>query len=112
MATLLIGFDRSQEGTFKTPDGQLIPYSNRVLRLATDDGSDKQFSFGYAGYEEKLKSRDLCRYLGLRNDDNFRTLDNWLSEHLNKPVELLRSPVNNALVVTGFKAVGTSPNKS
>lgn len=107
MATILTGFEVRQ-GTFQGNDGKPVYYSNRILKLMTDDGADNLSFFGFSGYEEKLNSLNLCRWLHLRDDDEWRSLDNWLKNHLNKPVEFLRAPVNGQFTITGIKAVEKS----
>lgn len=105
MKTILMGFDRTQQGIFEANDGQKIHYSNRICKFMTDSGSNGQDVFGFSGFEVKLKSKDICRSLGIPSNDEWKSLDNWLLSHIQKPVEVIYAPVNNVMVAVGLRVL-------
>lgn len=100
MSTIFIGFE-IREGTFPNEKtGEMISYSNRMLRAITNDGADSS-TFGYAAFEEKVKASDLAKWLNVANGN----VDNTLKNLINKEVEFKRAPKNGEFVVVGFSAV-------
>lgn len=100
--TILIGFERSVGSFTNKSSGEVVDYSNRVLKLITDVGADDTH-IGYDSFEEKIKMSDLSRYLNVRDDDV--SVDNALKALIHKPVELSYAPRKGELAVVGFKAV-------
>jgi len=100
--TILIGYE-VKSGTFPSKDtGELIPYSNRMIKCITDSGADSTH-IGFDFFEEKIKLADLARYLGVREDDN--TVNQTLNNLIHKAVEFSYAPRNGTLSVVGFKPV-------
>lgn len=100
--TILIGFERSVGSFTNKTSGEVVYYSNRVLKLITDIGADDTH-IGYDSFEEKIKMSDLSRYLNVREDDT--AVDNALKALIHKPVELSYAPRKGELAVVGFKSV-------
>lgn len=102
--TILIGFE-IKVGSFTNKDtGELVEYSNRIIRCITDVGSDGTH-IGFAPFEEKIKRTDLARYLNIADNDT--NVDNFLKTLINKPVEFQYAPRNGVLAVVGFKPVNS-----
>ena len=103
--TILIGFE-IKSGTFTSKDtGEVIPYSNRLLKCITDTGADVNH-VGFDFFEEKIKLADLARYLGVKEDD--LSVDEKLYNLIHKAVEFSYAPRNGTLAVVGFKPVKSS----
>ena len=97
MSTIFIGFE-IREGTFPNEkNGEMISYSNRMLRAITNDGADSS-TFGYAAFEEKVKASDLAKWLNVAKCN----VDNTLKNLINKEVVFKRAPKNGEFVVVGF----------
>lgn len=102
--TILIGYE-SSSGSFPNKDtGEVINFSNRLLKCITDTGADATH-IGFDFFEEKVKMTDLARYLGVKSDDD--SVDNTLKSLIHKPVEFSYAPRKGALAVVGFTAAKT-----
>lgn len=97
MSTIFIGFEIRKGKFLNEKTGEMIPYSNRMLRAITNDGADSS-NFGFAAFEEKVKSSDLSKWLNVSEE----SVDNTLKNLINKEVEFKRAPKNGEFVVMGF----------
>ena len=103
--TILIGYE-VKSGTFPSKDtGELIPYSNRMIKCITDSGADSTH-IGFDFFEEKIKLADLARYLGVKAND--LSVDEKLYNLIHNAVEFSYAPRNGTLAVVGFKPVKSS----
>lgn len=102
MSTILIGFERRVGSFTDKSTGEVVAYSNRILRAITDDGADND-NLGFSAFEEKLKMKDLAAYLNVKDDDI--SVDNVLKSLINKAVDFKRAPRDGTFQVVGFKAV-------
>lgn len=100
--TILIGFEVSSGNFTNKTTGELVEYSNRIIKFITDTGADATH-VGFDFFEEKIKMSDVALYLGIKADE--LTVDTALHSLINKPVELSYAPRKGELSVVGFKAV-------
>ena len=109
--TLLIGYTRNV-GQFASKDtGELIDYSNRILRFITNSGASisqpGKENIGFSQFGEKLKLAELAGILGVPEDD--KAVDNALNALLQKEVITSFAPVGDKMSLVYFSPV---PSKS
>ena len=95
VTTLLIGYSRNV-GQFPSKDtGELIDYSNRIIRFITNSGQNSstpgQEHIGYSQFAEKMKRTELAGILGVA--DTEEAVDNALNNLLQKEVITSFAPV-------------------
>lgn len=100
--TILIGFEVSSGNFANKSTGELVEYSNRLVKFITDTGADSTH-VGFDFFEQKIKMSDLARFLSVKVDDYI--VDNALKALIHKPVELSYAPRKGELTVVGFKVV-------
>lgn len=104
VSTLLIGYQRNV-GQFPSKDtGELIDYSNRVLRFITNSGATTaqkgKENIGYSQFAEKMKLADLASILGVAEDD--KAVDNALNALLQQEVITSFAPVGDKMSLVYF----------
>lgn len=79
----LIGFE-SQNGDFVSKDtGEVIEWSNRLLRCVTDENlGDREY--GLKIIQQKLKTTSVIKSLGLNENSSELAVDNALKSILNR----------------------------
>lgn len=79
----LIGFE-SQNGDFVSKDtGEVIEWSNRLLRCVTDENlGDREY--GLKIIQQKLKTISVIKSLGLNENSSELAVDNALKSILNR----------------------------
>lgn len=100
----LIGFE-SQSGTFTAEaTGEVINWSNRLLRCVTDESLGKR-ERGLKIFEQKLKTDFVIESLGINPNSSEDMIDNALANLLNKCIVFKTGIVKGKLEVNGFQVV-------
>lgn len=107
----LIGF-LEQSGTITDErTGEVRPWSNRFIRAVTDK-SDERGAYGLAAVEQKIKTVDVCRCLGIRFNDSdvsSRAFEDRVNDTLislfDKEIEWTLGIVKGSAVVNGFRVI-------
>lgn len=103
MSTIFLGFERSIGSLTSDKTGEVINYSNRYLKFATDDGNtDKTFGYSYFEFK-KVKMSVLAESFGVKEDDE--AVDTVLKSLKLKPVEVVIAPRNNELTCVGIRLI-------
>lgn len=98
-----VGF-QSQYGQFKTDTGELVDWSNRLLRCVSDENLEKG-EYGLKIVEQKLKKTQVCKSLGLSENTSEEVVDEELQDCLNCAITFSLGLVKGKFEVTGFKIV-------
>lgn len=100
----LIGFlAMSGEITSKT-SGEVILWSNRMLRYATDEDM-QEGEFGLAVGERKMKSANVKKSLNLPDTATEEELNIALAACFNKQIEFTFGRTKDGFDITGFKVL-------
>lgn len=100
----LIGFE-SQSGQFTSEStGEVINWSNRLLRCVTDEGLGKR-ERGLKIFEQKLKTDFVVDSLGINLNSSEDTIDNALAHLLNTCIVFKTGIVKGKLEVNGFQVI-------
>lgn len=99
----LIGF-QSQYGQFKSDSGELVDWSNRLLRCVSDEDLEKG-EYGLKISEQKLKKAQVCKSLCLSENLSEDAVDEELNEWLNCEITFTLGLVKGKFEVNGFKIV-------
>lgn len=102
MSTYLVGFDIKKGDFVNDKTGELIAYNNRVLKCVSDDGQNAT-SFGFSGFDVKLKMPEVALSLGVPERDD--AVDTALKNINKKEIEFINAPKNGTLSVVGFRPV-------
>ncbi len=98
----LVGFE-IQSGTIVSKDtGEVIPWSNCLLRCVSDDDL-KDTEFGLTIAEQKLKTLYVCKSLGLNPDSKQESVVTELGKVLNKEIDFTIGSVKGKYEINGFK---------
>lgn len=99
----LIGF-QSQYGQFKSDSGELVDWSNRLLRCVSDENLEKG-EYGLKISEQKLKKAQVCKSLGLSENLSEDLVDEELKKCLNCELSFSIGLVKGKFEVNGFNIV-------
>ena len=100
----LIGFE-SQSGQFTSEStGEVINWSNRLLRCVTDE-SLGQRERGLKIFEQKLKTDFVVESLGINPNASEDMIDNALANLLNTFIVFKTGIVKGKLEVNGFQVI-------
>lgn len=100
----LIGFLAMSGEIVSKTTGEVIPWSNRTLRYATDEDM-KEGEFGLAVGEEKMKSAQVKKSLHLPETATEQELNMSLAKCFNKEIEFTFGRTKDGFVITGFKVL-------
>ena len=98
MSTYLVGFE-VKKGQFNNNGGEAVDYNNRLLNFVTDDGQTAN-SFGFTGFQIKLKMSEVAVSLGVPERDE--SVDSALQKVFRKKVDFVHAPKNGKLEIVGF----------
>lgn len=100
----LVGFE-IQSGTITSKDtGEVIPWSNCLLRSITDDDL-KDNEYGYSIAQTKLKTIFVCKSLGLSPDVKEEVVVTELGKILQKEIDFTIGSVKGSYEINGFKVI-------
>lgn len=100
----LIGFE-SQSGRFTSEStGEVINWSNRLLRCVTDENLGKR-ELGLKIFEQKLKTDFVVESLGINPNASEDMIDNALANLLNTCIVFKTGIVKGKLEVNGFQVI-------
>lgn len=99
----LVGF-QTQYGQFKSDSGELVDWSNRLLRCVSDEDIEKG-EYGLKIVEQKLKKLQVCKSLGLSENSSEDAVDQELKKLLNAEIAFTLGLVKGKFEVIGFKTV-------
>lgn len=100
----LVGFE-IQSGTITSKDtGEVIPWSNCLLRCISDDDL-KDNEYGYTVAEQKLKTVFVCKSLGLSPDVKEEVVITELGKILQKEINFTIGSVKGKYEINGFKVI-------
>ncbi|MDE7120822.1 MAG: hypothetical protein K2O42_01515 [Oscillospiraceae bacterium] len=99
----LVGF-QSQCGQFKSDSGELVDWSNRILRCVSDEDLVKG-EYGLKVVEQKLKKVQVCNSLGLSETLSEIDVDRELLKFLNSEISMVIGLTKGKFEVTGFKVL-------
>ena len=106
-----VGF-QAQSGTITDErSGEVRPWSNRYIRAVTDKDLEKGH-YGLGFINQKIKSSDLARSLGIAfTDEEIGTtafennLNKTLSSFFDKEIDWIVGISKGSAVVTGFRVI-------
>lgn len=101
--TRLVGF-QSQHGQFKSDTGEVIDWSNRLIRCVSDDNIEKG-EYGLKIVEQKLKKAQVCKSLGISENSSEQEVDEALCHILNSEVSMTMGLSKGKFEVNGFRIV-------
>ncbi len=102
----LIGFE-SQSGNFTAENtGEVINWSNRLLRCVTDENLGQR-ERGLKIFEQKLKTDFVVSSLGINPSSSEDMIDNALAELIDKNISFTTGIVKGKLEVNGFVVLNT-----
>lgn len=104
--TILIGF-YPQCGAITTETGEVRPWSNRYLRCITDENMEKG-EHGLKIAEQKLKTVQVCKSLGISENSSEDEVDKALDSILNSEISMIVGLVKGKFEVIRFKVVNKS----
>ena len=100
----LVGFE-FQSGTIVSKDaGEVIPWSNVLLRCLSDEGL-KDNEFGFVVAEKKIKGALMKASLGLDSAAKDQEVISALGKFLDKNIEFTIGFVKGVPEINGFKVV-------
>lgn len=99
MSTYLVGFEVNK-GQFPNDKGELVDYNNRLLNFLTDDGQSA-VSFGFSGFQVKLKMSNVAWSLGVPERDE--SVNSSLEKIFRHKVDFIHAPKNGKLEIVGIK---------
>ena len=99
----LVGF-QSQCGQLKTESGDVVDWSNRILRCVSDESLVKG-EYGLKVVEQKLKKAQVCNSLGLPESSTEIDVDRELLECLNSEISMVIGLTKGKFEVTGFEVL-------
>ncbi len=100
----LIGF-QSQHGQFTSDTtGEVIDWSNRLLRCISDENIEEG-EFGLKIVEQKLKKVYVCRSLGISEKSSETVVDEALCRILNSEISMTMGLSKGKFEVNGFKVI-------
>lgn len=100
----LVGFNAASGQITSETTGQVIDWSNRILRCVTDEDL-AEGDFGFAVFEQKLKKSEVCKSLGLNANASDYTVNETLCKFLNAQIEFTMGRVGKELKVNGFRII-------
>lgn len=104
-----IGFE-SQSGEFASQQtGELIKWSNRLLRCVTDENLNENEK-GLKIVEQKLKTSLVIKSLGLKSDSSESAVDFELAKKLNSKILFNIGLVKDKYEIIGFTVL-SEPDK-
>lgn len=102
--TILIGYQRNVGQFTDKGTGELVDYSNRIVRFITNSGASSsqkgKENIGYSQFSEKMKLAELASILGVPESNE--AVDNALNDLLQKEVITSFAPVNNVMTLVYF----------
>lgn len=105
----LIGFE-AQSGDFVSKEsGEVIAWSNRLLRCVTDENLGNR-EYGLKIVEQKLKTTLVIKSLGLNENSSEENVDNALRNLLNRNIIFKIGLVKDKYEIVGF-VVEPTPEK-
>ena len=106
----LIGFE-AQSGDFVSKEsGEVIAWSNRLLRCVTDENLGNR-EYGLKIVEQKLKTTLVIKSLGLNENSSEENVDNALRNLLNRNIIFKIGLVKDKYEIVGFVVEPTSEKK-
>lgn len=100
----LIGF-QAQSGSFTSETtGEVINWSNRLLRCVSDENIEKG-EFGLKVVEQKLKTVHVCNSLGISITSTEDEVNTALKRVLNSDIVMTMGLVRGKFDINGFKVV-------
>ncbi len=104
--TTLVGY-YEQYGTITTETGEVRPWSNRYLRCITDENMEKG-EHGLKIAEQKLKTVQVCKSLGISENSSEDEVDKALDSILNSEISMIVGLVKGKFEVIRFNVVNKS----
>lgn len=107
--TRLVGF-QAQSGKFTSDTtGELVDWSNRLIRCVSDESLEKG-EFGLKIVEQKLKKAQVCKSLGISEDSSEDEVNKSLCSVLNAEITFTLGIVKKEYEIVGFTILNL-PNK-
>lgn len=97
----LIGFEIQSGEIVSKESGEVIPWSNCLLRCISDDDL-KDTEFGFTIAEQKLKTLLVCKSLGLSPDVKQEVVITELGKILDKQIDFTIGSVKGKYEINGF----------
>ena len=105
----LIGFE-AQSGDFVSKEsGEVIAWSNRLLRCVTDENLGNR-EYGFKIVEQKLKTSLVIKSLGLNENSSEQMVDDSLKNLLHRNIIFKIGLVKDKYEIVGF-VVEPTPEK-
>ncbi len=105
----LIGFE-AQSGDFVSKEsGEVIAWSNRLLRCVTDENLGNR-EYGFKNVEQKLKTSLVIKSLGLNENSSEQMVDDSLKNLLHRNIIFKIGLVKDKYEIVGF-VVEPTPEK-
>lgn len=100
----LIGFEIQSGEILSKDTGEVIPWSNCLLRCISDDDL-KDTEFGYTIAEQKLKTTFVCKSLGLAPDVKREVVITELGNVLGNQIDFTIGSVKGKYEINGFTVI-------
>lgn len=100
----LVGFNFTSGDFASERTGDNIHWSNRYLRIITDEGLEAG-DYGFKIFEQKLSKKQVCASLGLNENTSDNAVNEALLKLLNCKIDWIIGLTKDGYKVTGFKVL-------